>query len=233
MRPARPPRSPQPQLSRDQIAAAAVQIADEGGAEEVSMRKVAVRLNCGTMSLYRHVRNKEELLDLMIETILGEDGGPPADPSGDWRADLRRNAWWMRSQARRHPWLLRILPGRPYLGPNMLRTTEFALSAVDGLGLDMDEMVGIIRIASAFVVGFVQNELAEQQWRRPPSDPADEWLAGVIPYIRHIAETGQYPRFTRMIIEAEEFPDQDAGFEWQLQRVLDGIATVVAEAAAR
>ena len=231
MRPDRPRRGLQPPLTRDQIATAAIGLADADGVHGVTMRRVAAELGCGTMSLYRHVRSKDELLDIMIDAVVGEEGAvPPAGPSGDWRADLAMMARAQRNAFLRHPWLPLVTPRRPLLGPNVLAQIDFLLSAVDGLGLAMDEMVGMIRTVDAFVRGYAQTELAEQQWRRPWTELTDHaWHREALPYVQHIAESGRYPYFARILAEAEKFPDPDATFEWQLQRVLDGLARAIPE----
>jgi hypothetical protein len=128
-----------------------------------------------------------------------------------------------------HPWLVVVLPRRPLLGPNMLAEIEFVLSAVDGLGLSMDEMVRVVRTVDAFVVGYTQTELSERQWRHPDglNPTGEDWHRAALPYVGHIAGSGQYPYVTRMIAEADKFPDPDASFEWELQRVLDGLAQAI------
>src|SRR2546429_919999 len=87
-RPVRPLRGPQPAHSRADLVAAAVRVADAEGIAAVSMRRVAAEIGAGTMSLYRYVSRKDDLLDLMVDAALGEMDLPDA-PSGDWRADLR------------------------------------------------------------------------------------------------------------------------------------------------
>jgi AcrR family transcriptional regulator len=231
MRPVRQPRGQHPPLTRDTIAASAIAIADAEGIDAVSMRKVAAGLGCGTMSLYRHVRNKDELLDVMIDAGIGETAVPGAAPSGDWREDLRRSACGMRAAILRHPWVVRVIGRRPALGPNMLAATEATLSAVDGLGLSIDQMLWTIGVLNAFVVGFAVNELAEREWRYPlagQSGPkARQWASTMVPYMQGIIASGRYPRVSRIVIEAEDFPDPEAVFGWQLDRVLDGLAAVI------
>lgn len=228
LRPERPPRGPQTPLSRGQIAAAAVALADEGGAEAVTMRAVAARLGCGTMSLYRHVRNKDELIEVMIDLVIGEDAA--AGPDGDWRRALRDYAQRSRRQGLRHPWLAQLIPARPLFGPNGVASVEHVMSAVDGLGLSIDEMIGIVRTVEAFVRGFAQVELAERQWRNPSYQR--EFAPTLIPYLKQLAGTGKYPLFTRLLLEAEDFPDPDKLFDWQLERVLDGLAAAISRPAA-
>jgi AcrR family transcriptional regulator len=230
MRPERATRGPHPRITRDQIAAAGIAVADVLGAEGVTMRRVAAEIGCGTMSLYRHVRNKDELIELMIDTVVAEDGSLSASPSGDWRADLGAIASRTRQTMLRHPWLARLLPGRQVLGPNMLAAMELALAAVDGLGLPLPDMVAMIRAINAFVLGYVQNELAEQDGRLAPGLAESGWRRAVFPYVRQIAEAGRHPLFTRMATEAAGFAPPDAEFGWGLQRVLDGFAAAVAAA---
>jgi AcrR family transcriptional regulator len=213
------------------IAAAGIAIADAEGIDALSMRKVAAELGCGTMSLYRHVTSKDELLDVMIDAGVGETSAERTAPTGDWRQDLRQNACDMRAGILRHPWLVRVIGRRPALGPNMLAVTESTLSAVDGLGLSIDQMLWAIGVVNAFVVGFVVNELAERTWRYPKADQSgpesEHWATDMIPYMQSIIDSGDFPLMTRLVIEAEDFPDPEAVFAWQLDRVLDGLAAII------
>ncbi|WP_393916258.1 TetR/AcrR family transcriptional regulator [Halostreptopolyspora alba] len=231
MRPDRSRRPLQVALSREQITSAALTIADTEGVATVTMRRIAQELGCGTMSLYRHVRTKDEVLDLIVDAALGEEERPDT-PSGDWRADLYRLARAKRTVLLRHPWLSHVVAGRPVLGPNAIASTEYALSALAGLGLSMDETVRIINTLHAFVNGFVQTEIEESKWRRHPESEAseareDDWREATLPYLQHVIESGRYPHFTRMVYEAESSPDTDASFEWQLERVIDGLSPAV------
>lgn len=219
----RPGRRPQPALTHEQIVRAAVEIADAEGVEAVSMRKVAARLGAGTMSLYRYVASKDDLLDLMVDAVLGEDPLPEA-PSGDWRAELAGLARRSRTVAHRHPWAISFLLARPNLGPNALRQIEYAMAAVDGLGLDVDGMLDMVNTLTAFVTGFVQAELAEQEARRRTGLTDDQWRARMAPYVRRLIASGRHPYFERIVVEAEDYPDPDAVFERRLALVLDGLA---------
>lgn len=227
MRPERPPRAPQAPLSRGLITAAAMRIADDRGLDAVTMRSIATELGSGTMSLYRHVRNKDEVLDLMIDTAIGQGPSWTDGPSGDWRADLRRLARARRTIVLRHRWVARLQNGRPRLGPNVLAELEFALAAVDGLGLSMDEMVRMIGTVNAFTQGFVQIELEEREWRRPGEGTGDEWQIIMRAYVEHLIQERTYPHFADLATEAQNFLDPDVTFEWQLERVLDGLATAI------
>src|SRR6266700_1877830 len=140
MRPERPARGPAPAYSRDQITAAAIKIADADGLDALSMRRVARELGAGTMSLYRYVRNKDDLLELMVDAVLGETIPEDFARTGDWRADLRALARLMRAGMTCHPWIL-ARPDPLSFGPNTFRVSETILSCVDGIGLSIDQMM--------------------------------------------------------------------------------------------
>jgi AcrR family transcriptional regulator len=216
-------RRPQPSLTHEQIALAAIRIADAQGVQALSMRRVASELGAGTMSLYRYVDSKDDLLDLMVDTVIGENELPDK-PSGDWRSELAELARRSRAIAHRHPWAVRFLLARPNLGPNAVRQLEYAMAAVDGLGLDIDGMLDISSTVTAFVVGFVQEELADAEAQRRTGLTVEQWRARIAPYVRQLIATGRYPFLERIVVEAEDFPDVDATFERRLSLVLDGLA---------
>ncbi len=216
-------RRPQPSLTYEQIVRAAIEIADAEGVQALSMRKVASKLGAGTMSLYRYVDTKDDLLDLMVDTVLGEEEIPDK-PSGDWRAELAESAGHNRRLARRHPWAVTFILARPNFGPNAVRQLEYLMAAVDGLGLDIDGMLDMVTTVSAFVAGFVQAELAEEEAQRRTNLTAEQWRARMAPYVRRLVATGRYPFLERIVVEAEDFPDVDATFERRLSHVLDGLA---------
>jgi AcrR family transcriptional regulator len=216
-------RRPQPSLTHDQIVRAAMEIADSEGVQGLSMRKVASKLGAGTMSLYRYVANKDDLLDLMVDAVIGEERLSD-EPSGDWRAELAEQARRARRAARRHPWAIGFLLARPKLGPNALRALEHSMAAVDGLGLDIDDMLDMVATVDAFVVGFVQAELAEEEARRRTGLTEEQWRARMGPYVRQLIATGRHPYLERIVMEAEDFPDIDTTFERRLALVLEGLA---------
>jgi len=141
-RPERAARGPAPSLSRVEIATAAVTLADTHGIEAVSMRTLAVELGVGAASLYRYVASKDELIDLMVDAVMGND--LQFEVRGDWREDLRSFAHGLRAMALRHPWVAVPSAGLRSLGPNTARVYEQVLSAIDGLGLEIDEMLVMV-----------------------------------------------------------------------------------------
>lgn len=223
MRPERPARGPQPSHSRAEIVAKAIEIADAEGIDAVSMRRLAAEIGAGTMSLYRYIPKKDDLFELMIDAVAGEDP-PPDRPSGDWRADLRLIAHRQLTVARRHPWLIAV-SGRPVFGPNTLRLGEFAYAALDGLGLGIDEIMEVTSAVTAFVTGIAQNELGLRELRRRTGIGEDEWRRAQTPYVRQLIDSGKFPYMTRIVVEAEiPHIDPDKVFARVLDRLLDGLA---------
>jgi AcrR family transcriptional regulator len=223
MRPERHSRGPDPAYSREQITAAAIKIADADGIEAISMRRIAREVNAGAMSLYRYIGSKDDLLELMADAVQGED--PLGGPTGDWRADLERIAYHQRALMRRHPWLAALSPARPSFGPNTVRNTEQALRCVDGLGLDIDEMLITVLSLSSFVRGFIQSELAEVEAQRRTKLTEDEWRRTQAPYLQKIMDSGEFPLFTKVIRDAAlPHMDPDRQFDLGLGQLLDGIA---------
>lgn len=227
-RPERAERGPAPSLSRERIAAAAIALADEGGIEAVSMRALAARLGVGATSLYRYVARKEELLDLMVDAAMGDDLG--FEPSGEWRADMRAFARGIRAMILRHPWIATHGAGRPSLGPNSVEAAERVLASIDGLGLDIDQMLLVIETIDSFVRGRALDELAEGEAIRRSGLDQDQWMATQKPYVAMLIESGRYPLLTRVVFDAEGPHDPnrlERRFEDGLERVLDGLATML------
>ncbi|MFF5992119.1 TetR/AcrR family transcriptional regulator [Prauserella flavalba] len=219
-------RGPAPAYSREQIADAAIEIADEEGLTAVTMRKVAARLGTGAMSLYRYVANKEALVELMADRILGREEWP--ELSGDWKRDLGDIACGQRQALLAHPWLSRVWSGRPTMGPNMLRGFERSMSILDGLGLGIDDMFETIALVNTWVDGYVQNELATRDFFGDADDEEVQRAMG--PYVESIIESGEYPYFARVIAEAKApHEDPESRFERALARILAGIEATLPE----
>jgi AcrR family transcriptional regulator len=222
--PDRPGRGPKPAHSREQITAAAIRVADAEGLDAVTMRRVAAEIGCGTMTLYRYVPTKDHLLDLMIDATEGELGLPDV-PAGDWRAGLRAVAGLQRDRLLRHPWLTTLESGRPSFGPNSLRNLERGFGMLDGLGLDIDQILVLVTTLLAFVRGAVIAELAEQEAQRRTGLNTRQWQARMAPYVATLMDSGKYPAFNRIITDAK-LPHSAAHerFALGLDLVLDGLA---------
>lgn len=213
-----------PALSRDRIVRAALAIADEHGAEAVTMRRVATALGSSTpMSLYRYVGGKHGIVDLMLDAVYGEIE-LPAEPSGDWRADLTLLAQRNRRALRRHPWFVPLSHHRPMFGPNALRHNEWALRAVDHLGLDVTTMMSIVGLVVGHAQSYAQHEAEEARMRARIGVRTDAELRALgAAYVDRIAADPRYPTLSRWITAAREV-DPDEEFTLGLDCLLDGIA---------
>jgi AcrR family transcriptional regulator len=204
---------------------AAVKIADAEGIEAASMRRVAAEIGSRATSLYRYVRNKDELLELMVELVMGESRIP--EPSGDWRADLAAIAHHARAAIKRHPWMIAISAFRPTLGPNSLASMEATLKALDGHGLDIDGMLVIANVLSTFARGYAAGEIAEQQAEARSGLGREPWMQSQARYVETIRSSGQFPLFMRVVDDAKAPHDPhlaQQGFEQGLHCLLDGVA---------
>lgn len=224
-----PPR-PARGLSRADIVATAIAVADAEGADAVSMRRVARALGVGAMSLYWHVESKEELQELMLERVHAEGEAP--EPTGHWQADLRAYARNMRSALLRHPWAIDYLGTGPPSGPVDARNADRLLAALDGLGLDPLVIMWTAMTISTYVIGAALREVQEIRWERTadeawasmPEEKIDEILGQ---FHRLVRESGRFPHLTAALdsgIDPDARETRDERFEFGLGCVLDGIA---------
>jgi AcrR family transcriptional regulator len=206
-------------------------IADADGLAAVSMRRIAAELGSGTMSLYRHVPTKEDLLDLMLDAAMAEVDVPNRahDMALAGRTDLRSQltaiGYGQRAMLHRHPWLSQVMATRPSFGPNVIRILESALSIFDGRGVHPDTMMTAIGALNAFVSGFVTEELGAAEARRRTGLSEAQWREQMAPYLRSLLSGGSYPRVARFVREGDNAfeMDPEQQFAAQLDFVLDGI----------
>src|ERR687896_2421774 len=121
-------------VSREQVLDAALELADEGGLAAVTMASVGARLGVEAMSLYRHVANKEEMLDGLVDRVFAEIEAP-AD-ARDWRDALRQRAISVREALRRHPWAIGLMESRAQPGPATLGHHDAMLALLFAAGFD-------------------------------------------------------------------------------------------------
>ncbi|HTI23972.1 MAG TPA: TetR/AcrR family transcriptional regulator [Kutzneria sp.] len=148
----KPTRATGPALSRERIVRAAIELADEQGLDALSMARLAERLGCATMSLYRHVASKDELQAVMFDAALGEPR--PAKSDAGWRAGLETWARALLAVYRRHPWMPRMEVTGPPLSPVQLAWLEVGLVLLQGTALPAIERMSVMLLVS----GYVRNE---------------------------------------------------------------------------
>ncbi|SDS08120.1 TetR/AcrR family transcriptional regulator [Microlunatus soli] len=164
-RPARGGRGPTPSFDRDRLAAAGVALADERGLAAVTMRAVAEALGSKPASLYRYIRTRDELIELMVDRVNGEILRP-ADGDG-WRTELLALARSGRDCYRRHPWLLDATASAHPMGPRTLDYLEDALSVLRDVPLPPGRKLEAIAVLNALTAALVRNELNSHQRSLP------------------------------------------------------------------
>lgn len=227
-----PARGPKPGLTVDRIVTAAVALADEAGVPALSMRKVAERLGVGTMSLYTYVPGKDELLNLMLDTVLTE-GERPADFAGAWREALELHARADRGVALRHPWVVSLsTPGLMLMGPGETARSEFAMKAVSGIGLTPREMVDVVNLVDGYVRGVAQITADLRTATRDSGVDYDDWWERATPMLERFIQQSRYPTLYEVWASGAFEVAPDEGFEFGLARLLDGVERLVVARAA-
>ncbi len=227
----RPTRGPKPGLSVGGIVGAAIEVVDADGLAALSMRRVAEKLGFTAMSLYRYVPGKGELIDLMLDAVLGEAAGP-GDVDGGWRERLEAVARENWELYRRHPWMLQVAAtSRPPLGPNVIAKYDHELRAVDGIGLTEVEMDSVLTLVLEHVQGAARRSLEASQAEKRTGKTDDEWWAANAPLLEKVFDADRYPTAARVGAAAgaayEAAYDPEHAFEFGLQRVLDGVEAFV------
>jgi AcrR family transcriptional regulator len=204
-------RRPRGALSRDGVARAALDVLDRDGLDALSMRRLADELGAGTMTLYGYFRNKDELLDAVIDAGF-EDFEPPA-PGPAPLASLRALMLASRDVLRRHPALVEIRGTRPIVRPRGFQVTERAVGLLVDAGFEPGEATSAFRLLFDYVFGYATVN------RRPPSpELRREALASIV-----ALPPEEFPVVTSV---AEAMADAVAGegqFEYGLDRILDGL----------
>jgi AcrR family transcriptional regulator len=220
-------------LSVDRIVAAAIEIADADGLEALSMRRVAERLGTGAMSLYTYVPGKAELLDLMLDTVLGETARPDDVPGG-WRERLEQIARENWALSLRHPWTLQIAAmARPPLGPNVIAKYDYELRAVAGLGLSEAEMDSVIGLVVGYTQGAARVAVEMGQAERHTGMTDKQWWETHGPLLARVFDPSRYPLAARVgeaaAAEYGSAYNPEYAFEFGLARILDGVAALIGE----
>ena len=221
-----PPPRATPQLSRDRIVAAAIDLADRQASGEITMRALAADLGVRSpMALYRYVGSKDGLSDLMADQVYGQVSVPRGQ---GWRPALRglgTSAW---AAVRRHPWFAALAFSRPPLGPHALSVYDHALAELDPLGLDAATRMGFVSAVFGQVLGSGLALREEQAMRARTGLATDADLdRAAAPYLQRVADAGAHPYFSRWAADplrgVAQFPTFDQILDW----LLDGLASTL------
>ncbi|WP_163509715.1 TetR/AcrR family transcriptional regulator [Fodinicola acaciae] len=226
----KPTRGPKQRLTVPQITAAAVALADAEGLAALAMRRVAEQLGVSVMSLYTYVPGKGEMIDLMVDGVMGELA--TAYEATGWRdrlAALAHDLWQLH---RRHPWLLQVnATSRPVMGPHTIQAYEHQLNAVEGIGLTDLEMDSVVLLVQAYVQGAARGAVDSVQAEKQTGLTDQQWWAAHEPVLDKVMDASRFPVATRVGTTAGETHqsayDPQHAFEFGLERVLDGIGALI------
>ncbi|GAB7049891.1 GntR family transcriptional regulator [Catenuloplanes indicus JCM 9534] len=215
-------------LTRDRLVRTAIEIADAEGLDALSMRAIGARLGTATMSAYRHVADKDELIALMADAAYGEIGYPEGEEPLAWRPRIERAARALWTLYRRHPWLPHVDSlFRPLPLPNLLTHDEQILRALDGHGLTPEEMLNHSILIYTQVQSLAMQLEREAQAQSASGISGEEWVARTSPAMAALMTGDRHPVWSRMmaVVTADGFDlDLDALFELGLRTTLDGLA---------
>jgi AcrR family transcriptional regulator len=232
-------RGPRPGLSTDQIVDAAIRLADAEGLEAVSMARVAAELGFTTMSLYRYVASKEELLQLMWNASALSSEKMVLD-SGSWRQRLRMWAEVQREVIDRHPWITQMPMAAPPLSPNSLAFVERGLEALDETGLADGDKLRIIGLLSSYTLSEARMahdalRAAKEQAARDQAsatggrEPAPPWTFEAL--LRELVDEQTYPRLYRLAWAPPPAgggpPSEHEQFMFGIDTILDGVQALI------
>ncbi len=217
-------RGPAATLSRTDIVEAAIAVADEQGYEALSMRSVATKLGAGTMSLYRHVANRAELVTLMVDHVTAECGD--LDPEQTWREQMRQVAWseWRLWHA--HPWMSAAPLSRTAPGPNSARRYDSALAAGLSAGLSPKQAFFGISALLHYVFGAARAALEEAQAVSETGLGIGQWYQAQMDALGDVFSFADYPAMGAVHGSEAGIPgDQEYAvtFTAGLETLLDGI----------
>ncbi|WP_030174708.1 TetR/AcrR family transcriptional regulator [Spirillospora albida] len=225
----RPGRGRPPALSLERIVAAAIEVADElaltEGFEALSMRAIAQRLGVGTMSLYRYVPGKSELLDLMLDHVMDvpdETGGPDRG----WREILSAAARQHWRLCLDHPWYPFVDQSRPLLGPRSMLGLDRLLALLRPSGIDDRTLLMMISVQNDHVESVARRYVNERRVERRTGVTTEEFWAAQAPTLEKAMNSGDYPVMADLADDTFDFSYEQL-FEFGLARLHDGFAAHV------
>lgn len=201
---------------------AALVLADEGGLESVTMHAIGRRLGVQAMSLYRHVENKADLLDGLVDLVVSEVEVPMS--SADWKAAMRQRAISARQVFARHPWAIGLVESRPRPSAVTLRHHEWVLGVLLESGFSPVMAAQAYNLLDSYIYGFALQEVSLTYGSSEEHAAVGQATLQQLP-------PDEYPhlaRVARQFIEAGT--EYGAGFEFGLELILDGIERAQAEA---
>jgi AcrR family transcriptional regulator len=210
------PRAP---LTKERILRAAVELADEGGVESISMRKIADELDVVPMALYRHVANKDELLDAMVDAVVAEIDPPETDL--DWKTAMRRRILSARRMLQRHPWAAQVIESRTDPTPAVIGYVDEMIGLFLSGGFSIELTHHALHAMGSRLFGFTQELFDDTPDVDPEAEAAMyEAMAEVYPNIGRMIAIVMHDDSSRV---GDRGCDDQFEFEFALDLMLDGL----------
>jgi AcrR family transcriptional regulator len=203
-------------LTRDRVLQAAIAHADTGGLEALTMRTLAEVLGVAPMALYRHVANKDDLIDAMVDVVFTEIGVPAG--GGHWRASMRRRAIAVREALTRHPWAVGLLESRRTPGPANLRHHDAVIGRLRAAGFDVKETAHAYSVLDSYIYGFALTKA------NLPFETSQQ-IGDVAVAMLDPFPVNEYPNLVEFLSEHVMKPgyDYETEFEYGLDMLLDAL----------
>ena len=211
-----PSPGPRKRLSRERVLEAAVAHADAGGLEALTMRTLAEMLEVAPMALYRHVANKDDLIDAMVDVVFSEIGVPAG--GGDWQAAMRRRSIAVRDALARHPWAVGLMESRRSPGAANLRHHDAVIGRLRAAGFDVAMAAHAYSLLDSYVYGFA---LTKNNLPFETTEAIGDMAAAMLqPF-----PVNEYPNLVEFLVEHVSKPGYDYRdeFEYGLDIILDGL----------
>lgn len=211
-------------LTRERVLHAAVALADEGGIDSLKMRELGLRLGVEAMSLYRHIANRDDILDGMVDLVVSEID-LPEDTVG-WREAMRRRAISAQAVYARHPWASALMDSRTSSGPARLQYFDWVLGTLREAGFTPEMTARAISVLDSYVYGFGRQQLNMSAGPDVKPEEVTEAFLKAIP-------ADEYPNLRKMVVEyaMNAGRDESADFEFGLNLILDGLERLLDPAA--
>jgi AcrR family transcriptional regulator len=204
-------------LSRDLVLRSALRLADQGGLESLSMRKLGQELGVEAMALYYHFANKDEIVDGIVDLVFTEVE-LPSTTAPDWRDAMRRRAISLRDALLRHRWAIGLMEARRNPGPANLRHHDAVIGSLRAGGFDMAKTATAYSLLDSYIYGFALTKM-----NLPFDDTSD--IAEMAESMLAPFPMGEYPNLADFISEHAVKPGYDYAdeFEYGLDVILDGL----------
>ena len=214
-------------LTRERVLGAAIALADEGGLDELSMRKLAKSLGVEAMSLYNHIPNKEQLINGMVDLVFTEID--PPSPEGEWKTEMRKRAISTRGALNRHPWAVGLMEAQPNPGEANLRLHEAVLACLREASFSIEMAIHAYSVQDAYIYGFaLQERTLSHQTREEWIELANRILRDYGPALDAYPYSAEVQRH----IAKHGFSHEEE-FLYGLELILDGLEELLVRALRR